>query len=110
MGLVELGRYPNSAVAHIIRGRLQAEGIEAFCFDTGMNLAEGAPLLFPVRLMVLDEDLADARRLLGEAEPATALRAPQPGAARPRQRRAGHDPAGGLLASWLARLRAAFTD
>jgi hypothetical protein len=45
VGLVELGRYPNSANAYIVRGRLAADGIEAVCFDTGMNFAEGAAVV-----------------------------------------------------------------
>lgn len=66
MSLVELARYSDSALAHIVKGRLEAEGIEAVCFDTGMNLAEGVPMLFRVRLMVLDEDLDRARRLIAQ--------------------------------------------
>jgi len=69
MSLVELDRYADSALAHIVRGRLEAAGIPAFCFDTGMNLAEGAPLLFRIRLMVLAEDLEEARALLAEDVP-----------------------------------------
>jgi len=69
MSLVELERYADAALAHIVRGRLEAAGIPAFVFDTGMNLAEGAPMLFRVRLMVLDEDLAEAKALLAEDVP-----------------------------------------
>ena len=65
-GLVELGRYPDGALAHIVKGRLEAAGIPAVCFDTGMNIAEGIGLLITVRVMVLDEDLAEARAVLAE--------------------------------------------
>ena len=61
MSLVEFRRYASSAEAHIVRAELESVGIPAFCFDTGMNLAEGAPFMFQVRVMVLDEDLDAAR-------------------------------------------------
>ena len=64
MSLVEFGHYPDAALAHIVRGRLEAEGIQAFCFDTGMNMAEGVPMLFKVRVMVLAEELDAARQVL----------------------------------------------
>jgi len=63
-GLVELDRFADSMLAQIVRGRLEAAGIPAFCFDTGMNLAEGIPLMLPIRVMVLAEDLAAAEALL----------------------------------------------
>ncbi len=66
MSLVELDRYADSMLAQIVRGRLEAAGISAFCFDSGMNLAEGAPLLFRVRVMVLEDDLAEAKALLAQ--------------------------------------------
>ncbi|MBS1240347.1 MAG: hypothetical protein H6R45_1053 [Proteobacteria bacterium] len=65
-GLVELARYADPTLAHIVKGRLESAGIPAFCFDAGMNVMEGAPLLINVRLMVLDEDLAEARAVLAE--------------------------------------------
>lgn len=67
MSLVEFARYSDAALAHIIKGRLGAAGIPAHCFDTGMNFAEGVPMLFQVRVMVLDGDLAAARCLIAEA-------------------------------------------
>lgn len=63
-GLVELDRFTDSMLAQIVRGRLEAAGIPAFCFDTGVNLAEGIPLMLPIRVMVLAEDLAAAEALL----------------------------------------------
>ena len=66
-GLVELGRYPDAALAHILRGRLEAAGIHAVCFDSGMNAAEGIPMMIGVRLMVLDEDFAEARMVIDRA-------------------------------------------
>ncbi len=66
MSLVELDRYADPMLGQIVRGRLEAAGIAAFCFDSGMNLAEGAPMLFQVRVMVLEEDLEEARAILAE--------------------------------------------
>lgn len=66
MSLAELGRYPNNMEAEIIRGRLEAGGIGAVCFDSGMNIADSAAFAIPVRVMVLREDLAAARALLAE--------------------------------------------
>lgn len=68
-GLVEFDRYADATLAHIVRGRLEAAGIPAFCFDTGMNLAEGAPISFQARVMVLEENLAEARALIEQDVP-----------------------------------------
>ena len=66
MPLVELVRIPNGDEAELLRGRIESAGVHAVCFDAGMNIAESVGLLIPVRVMVLDEDLAEARSLLGE--------------------------------------------
>ena len=94
MSLVELARYSDAALAHIVKGRLEAGGIPAFCFDTGMNVAESIPMLFQVRVMVLDEDRDDALALLGRVPEAFTdeMPAPEPIAfddyeTRPRRRR-----------------------
>jgi hypothetical protein len=62
--LVEVARYANGLEAEIVRGRLSSEGIMAFCFDGGMNIADGAAFAIPVRLMVDDNDFAEARAVL----------------------------------------------
>lgn len=64
MSLVLLGTYWDPFEAEIVRGRLQADGIETVLFDTGLGGAYGNA--FPVRLMVLDEDLPAARAILAE--------------------------------------------
>ncbi|WP_164115176.1 DUF2007 domain-containing protein [Sphingorhabdus sp. Alg239-R122] len=70
MALVELARYPNNMEAHIVQGRLEAAGVHAVCFDAGMNIAESVGIMIPVRVMVLNEDLEEARAILAEeAEP-----------------------------------------
>lgn len=66
MALVELVRLPSGAEAELLRGRLESAGVHAVCFDAGMNIAESVGLLIPVRVMVLDEDLAEAQALMAE--------------------------------------------
>ena len=66
MSLVELERYADPMLAQIVRGRLEAAGFPVFCFDAGTNVAEGAPLAVQARLMVLAEDLDEARALLAQ--------------------------------------------
>jgi len=62
MALVELARYLTSMEAEINRTRLGSYGIESVTFDGVMNIADGANL--PSRLMVLEEDLEEARAIL----------------------------------------------
>jgi hypothetical protein len=62
--LVELASYPNAMEAAMVKGLLEAEGIDAVLFDHGMNIADSSGWLVPVRVMVLDDDLDAARRLL----------------------------------------------
>jgi hypothetical protein len=63
MSLIELGRF-NRNEAHIVIGRLEAEGIPAVAFDAGSSIADGSWLLIPVRVMVDDEDEAAARAIV----------------------------------------------
>ena len=64
MALVELANYPNAMEAAMVKGLLEAEGIDAVLFDHGMNIADSSGWLVPVRVMVLAEDLDIARGLL----------------------------------------------
>lgn len=67
MSLVEAARFYTRIEAEIARGALEAAGVEAVLFDAEMNWG-GADLgVVPVRLMVLDEDLDDARAVLAES-------------------------------------------
>jgi hypothetical protein len=66
MGLVELGRF-NRIEAHVVQGALEAAGIPVVSFDAEMSLGEGSALLIPVRVMVDDEDIAEARAVIAEA-------------------------------------------
>ncbi|MBI0475808.1 DUF2007 domain-containing protein [Sphingomonas sp. MA1305] len=67
--IVELGRYSRNE-AHMVVGRLEAEGIDAVAFDGGSSVADGSWLLIPVRVMVDSEDLARAQALLATLPPA----------------------------------------
>jgi hypothetical protein len=64
--LVEAARYNSRVEADIARLYLESEGVESVLFDTEINHVYGG-LFMPVRLMVLDEDLNRARRLLDSA-------------------------------------------
>jgi hypothetical protein len=63
--LVEAARYTTRVEADIARLYLESEGVEAVLFDTEVIYFYGG-LFLPVRLMVLDEDVDQARRLLAE--------------------------------------------
>jgi Putative prokaryotic signal transducing protein len=66
LSLVELAQYSNGMEAEIVRGRLSSEGIMAFCFDGCMNIADSAAYAIPVRVMVDEDEVAEARALLDE--------------------------------------------
>jgi len=61
--LVEAARFNSRVEADLARLYLDSEGVEAVLFDTEINYVYGG-LFMPVRLMVLDEDLECAQRLL----------------------------------------------
>ena len=63
--LVEAARFNSRVEADLARLYLESEGVEAVLFDTEINYVYGG-LFMPVRLMVLDEDLELAQRLLAE--------------------------------------------
>lgn len=64
MALVELGRFPPPE-AHIIIGRLEAEGIPAIAFDAGSSVVEGSlAALIPVRVMIDADDLPIAQAVI----------------------------------------------
>jgi hypothetical protein len=66
MALVELGRF-NRNEAHIVIGRLDSEGIDAVALDGNASIADGSYLFIPVRVMVDDEDLKAARKIISDA-------------------------------------------
>ena len=63
MALVELARFENRIEAELARLNLKAEGVDAVLFDAEMASFGWGPMM-PSRLMVLDEDLEEARTLL----------------------------------------------
>ena len=63
--LVEAARYNSRVEADLARLYLESEGVESMLFDTEINYFYGG-LFMPVRLMVLDEDLPTAQRLLAD--------------------------------------------
>ena len=63
MSLVELTRFDNRIEAELARLNLQAEEIDAVLFDAEMSSFGWGPMM-PIRLMVLDDDLDEARRVL----------------------------------------------
>lgn len=65
MSLVELACYGTKVEADLARLALYAEGIEAVIFDAEANSFFGGGGLIDVRLMVLEEDLDDATKILG---------------------------------------------
>jgi Putative prokaryotic signal transducing protein len=67
MPLVTLETLFDPMAAEIMRMRLEAGGIEAVLFDNGIASLIGAGLS-GVRVMVLDEDEAEARLLLMESQ------------------------------------------
>ena len=65
MALVEAARFYDSLAAGAAQSRLSDEGVESFIFDMGMAL-QGVGFAIPVRLMVDEDDLERAERLLAE--------------------------------------------
>jgi hypothetical protein len=65
-----IARYPDPIEAHIVCGRLRAEGIEAQVADDQMNLAnwEWRQALGGTRILVLEDDAARARALIAEID------------------------------------------
>ena len=66
MKLVELGCYATRVEADLARLALGAADIDAVIFDAGANSFFGGGGLIWVRLMVLEDDLEDAREVLAD--------------------------------------------
>ena len=78
-GLREVARFSNSIDAGMARSQLEAEGLHCVLFDLNLNSGEGSFMYLPVRLMVLEEDLDEARECLDITEPVAFTRAPLQG-------------------------------
>jgi hypothetical protein len=66
LSLVEIARFDTRVEADLARLLLNDSHIEAVLFDTEMHNYLGVGWLMPVRLMGLEEDAADAQRILTE--------------------------------------------
>lgn len=64
MALVEAAKFYNSFEAGLARSRLEEDGIMSFVFDSEMSW-EGLGGLIPIRLMVDEQDRAQALAILG---------------------------------------------
>ena len=64
--LVEAARFNNRVETDLARLYLEDQGIGAVLFDADINNVFGwfYALLLPVRVMVLDDDLGEARKVL----------------------------------------------
>jgi hypothetical protein len=66
-GLVEAARFNWAYQAELARAYLESHGLSAVVFDTQSSLySDGATV--GVRVMVLDEDFAEAKKLMREYE------------------------------------------
>ena len=63
MSLVEAAKYYNSFEAGLAKSRLEEAGVDSVLFDLEMA-TYGIGLSIPVRLMVLDDDLQIATKVL----------------------------------------------
>lgn len=63
MSLAELGRFGRNE-AHMVIGLLDSAGVVALALDGNASIADGSQFFIPVRVMVDDEDLEQARRIL----------------------------------------------
>ena len=64
MALVEVARFYDSLAAGAAQSRLTDAGIDSYIFDMGMTL-QAVGFAIPVRLMVDEDELEEAERLLG---------------------------------------------
>jgi hypothetical protein len=69
--LVEAARFNSRVEADLARLYLESEGVDGVLFDADINNVFGwfYAAMLPVRLMVLDEDLGEAQRLLSDYKP-----------------------------------------
>lgn len=70
----ELVRTNDAVVISAIEALLKAAGIEHLIVDQNMSVLEGSIGVFPRRILVIEDELAAARRLLTEAGFANELR------------------------------------
>jgi hypothetical protein len=64
MALVMAARFYTAAEAQMASAYLASAGIESWVFDSGINLVELGGIAAPVRLMVDEQELDEAKALL----------------------------------------------
>jgi hypothetical protein len=62
----ELVRLPSRLEAQLLVSQLGSQGIAAWVFDTALELSEIPSLIAGVRVMVTEDDLAEAREMVEE--------------------------------------------
>lgn len=60
----ELLRTTDPTLVPFATALLRGEGIDCFALDTNISIVEGSLGIFPRRLMVREEDIARARKVL----------------------------------------------
>ena len=64
MKLVTLYTFQNPFEVQVVKGRLEAEGIESFIIDENTNYTIGPTILEGARLQVKEEDYPKAKHIL----------------------------------------------
>lgn len=64
----ELIRTNDLVLLNFVESLLQSAGIQSVIADTNMSVLEGSLGMLPRRLLVVDDDEAEARRLIKEAD------------------------------------------
>ena len=64
MKLVTLYTFQNPFEIQVVKGRLEAEGIESFIMDENTNYTIGPTILEGARLQVKEEDYPKAKHIL----------------------------------------------
>jgi len=79
MALVLLTRFESAIEASLARSYLASEGVTSFLFDVENQWNSSPRVAIPVRLMVAEEDLDEAARLLRAADANHATPRPEAG-------------------------------
>jgi tetratricopeptide (TPR) repeat protein len=69
--MITLRSYPNPIEAGMAKSMLEAHNISCTLADENANVYGGAPFAMPVRLLVSEDQVDEARRILEDAEKAT---------------------------------------
>ena len=76
--MICLIRTMNPVTLSFAQAVLKDAGIESFLFDVNASVLDGSTIIVRKRLMIIDEDEADARELLDAAGIGNELTAPTP--------------------------------